>query len=203
MGRAQGEDRPTADCYLEHRLDAFLDLVAAHKPAPGGGSAAAVTVSLAAALVAMAARYSVGELANADRLVDDADRLRRRAAGLADDDAEAYGAVIAAYQADRQSGSADPQEVRRALRHAADVPLEVAEIGAATAVLAARLAAEGKRDVRGDATVALLLAEAATRSAAHLVTLNIKAGGGDAELTRRAVDCVAGAHAAADTASHP
>jgi methenyltetrahydrofolate cyclohydrolase len=182
--------------YLDDRLSAFLERVAAREPAPGGGAAAAMTASLAASLVAMAARYSVGRLPDADRLVENAERLRRRAAELADLDAEAYGPVIAAYQAVREGKSSDRQEVRTALRRAAEVPLEIAAVGAETAKIAAKLAAEGKRDVRGDASTALLLAEAATRSAAHLVRVNITAAGGGEELLRRATDSAAAARAA-------
>jgi len=36
----------------------FLELLAARVPAPGGGAAAAVTGAMAAALAAMAARFS-------------------------------------------------------------------------------------------------------------------------------------------------
>ena len=151
----------------------------------------------------MAGRYSAdllkdGDRLDGDRLVDDADRLRARAAALADADADAYGAVIAAYAAARHGDQvAGREQVRAALARATEVPLEVAEVGAETARLAGRLAVEGKRDVRGDATTALLLAEAATRSAAHLVAVNVEAGGGDKESVRRAAGCVAAARDAA------
>jgi methenyltetrahydrofolate cyclohydrolase len=179
------------------RLGEFLDLVAKREPAPGGGAVSAVTVSLAASLVAMAARYSVDVLDGDESIVEMAERLRASSAALADEDAEAYGAVIAAYASARNRESSDRQEVRTALMRAAEVPLEIAELGAETARLAALVAVEGKRDVRGDATSALLLAEAATRSAAYLVAVNVDAGGGDDGLVRRATDCLAIARAAA------
>ena len=182
--------------YADHRLGEFLDLVATKQPAPGGGAAAAVTVSLAASLVAMAARYSGGGLDGGPALVADAERLRAGATDLADTDAEAYGAVIEAY-ATRGDGQIKRQQVRAALTRAAEVPLRIAEAGAETAQLAARLATEGPRDLRGDAVTALFLAEAATRSAAHLVDLNVKAGGGGDQHLRRASDSVAAAHDAA------
>lgn len=165
----------------------FLDLVAARQPAPGGGAVAAVSVSLAASLVAMVARYSVDELDGGERVVDDAEQLRARAAALADDDAAAYGAVISAYAARReQDGDARRATVTAALTRAAEVPLEIAAVGAEIATLASRLCVEGKRDVRADATTALLLADAATRAAAHLVAVNVEAGGGTADLVSRA-----------------
>jgi formiminotetrahydrofolate cyclodeaminase len=181
--------------YVDQPLGAFLDLVATKQSAPGAGAAAAVTVSLAAGLVAMAARYSVDRLDGGADLVADAERLRANAADLADADAEAYGEVIAAY-ATRGDEELEHQ-LRAALTRATDVPLAIAELGADTARLAGRLATEGKRGLRGDAATAVLLAEAATRSAAHLVDVNVKAGGGDDQHVRRASDSVATAHEAA------
>ncbi len=175
------------ESYLDRGLGEFLDLVASRQPAPGGGAAAAVTVSLAASLVAMAARFSADHLDDSEALVDAAEELRSRAAGLADDDARAYGAVIAAYSSARHGETGVGRaRTRAALTRAAEVPLDIAELGAQAARLAALLVMNGKRDIRGDASTALLLAEAATRSAASLVAINVEAGGGDAELVRRA-----------------
>ncbi len=193
-----------ASSYLDHTLGEFLDLVATRQPAPGGGAVTAVTVSLAASLVAMAARYSADRIADGRGLVDEAERLRMRVAGLANADADAYGAVIAAYDSVRESDDVDTREqLRVALTRAAEVPLEVAAVGAETARLASRLCVDGKPDVRGDATTALLLSDAATRAAANLVAVNVEAGGGDADLVRRASQSVATSRAAAVGADLP
>ena len=108
---------------------------------------AAVTAASAAALVAMAARFS--------------DRARRAtptgcAPGLvrlADADAAAYTAVLAARGPAR----------KEALRRATEVPREIAAVAAEVAVLAHRLVAAGNPRLLGDARVAELLAEAAGR----------------------------------------
>ncbi len=173
--------------YADHNLGEFLDQVAERQPAPGGGSVAAVAVSLAAALVEMAARYSEDLLSDGSEIVDSARRLRGRAAELADLDARVYQAVIAAYA---RTGDQDPalrrDAIRTALHKASEVPLEIARIGAETTRLAARLAADGKPSLQGDAATALLLAEAGVQSAAHLVSVNAESAGGDADLVRRA-----------------
>lgn len=189
MSTPEQEDQPADASYLRDRLDGFLDLVAAHTPAPGGGSVAAIATALAASLVAMTARYSGEQLSGAEELVEDADRLRQRAADLADADADAYQAVLAA-QLNRDGDSTDRREhIRATLRQASEVPLELAEIAAQTAQHAALLAVAGKPSVRADAATALLLADAAARSAAHLVRVNIESGGLDEELVRRAERC--------------
>lgn len=184
--------------YLDDTLGAFLDRVADRQPAPGGGAVAAIAVSLAASLVVMTARFSVGlmdarEVGSGGRFVDEAEALRVRAAALADDDAQAYGAVIAAYALARESADASvgQQAIRTAMVRATEIPLEIASVGAETARLAALLVSEGKQDLQGDAVTALLLAAGATRSAAQLVRINVAAVGGDEDLSSRA-----GSHAA-------
>ncbi len=110
----------------------FLDLLAARAPAPGGGGAAAVTCALAAGLVAMAARFSGAQLPDAADVAGQADQLRERAAGLADQDAAAYGAVLDAYRLPRD-GDERRRRIETALRGAAEVPLEIAGIAAQVA----------------------------------------------------------------------
>ncbi len=173
--------------YLEQPLGQFLDLVASKEPAPGGGAVAAVTVALAAGLVGMAARFSEGRLPESERLADAADSLRHRAALLAEEDAEAYRAVLAALTLPREP---DPESrrarVREALQQAAEVPLCIAVIGAEVAERAAQLADQGNPNLRGDAVTAALVAEAAVRSAAELVRINVEMGKLDVDLLRAA-----------------
>ena len=158
--------------YAQRGLGEFLGLVAAREPAPGGGSVAAVTVSLAASLTEMSARFS--SFAGAGQVAEDADELRRRATTLADADAAAYGAVLAERRASSGAGSTGSSErMSGLLLRAAEVPLEVSAIGAEVAGMAALLARDGNPNLRGDAVTGLLLAEAATRAAAVLVELNV------------------------------
>ncbi len=176
----------------------FLDLLAARVPAPGGGGAAAVTGALAAGLVAMAARFSDAGLPTAADVTREADRLRERAAGLADEDATAYRAVLDAYRLPRDGdGSERRRRIEAALHGAAAVPLEIAEIAAQVAGLAARVAAGGNPNLRGDTVAAAYLAEASARSAAALVDINVALGRLPGGLSRRAASAVATAQAAA------
>jgi methenyltetrahydrofolate cyclohydrolase len=160
--------------YLEQPLGGFLDSVASGEPAPSGGGAAAVAVALAAGLSGMSARLSADHLLDAAGLAERADHLRQRVAPLAQEDASAYGRVLAAQHED-----GDPEDRRERLREAlsvaADVPLAIAEAGAEVAEIAARLAREGNPNLRGDAVA--LLAEAGVRAAEVLVRINTAAGG--------------------------
>lgn len=183
--------------YSDAPLGRFAELVAAREAAPGGGAVAAVTVSLAAALAAMAARYAEDDVVAAHH-VDESERLLQRALALADEDARAYRAVIAARGSTRDTEPAQRrEEIRASLHRATVVPLQVAQLAAETATLAARLVNDGNRTVQGDAVTAVLLAEAATRAAAHLVAVNVDASGVDNELLHQAERSVEIAYAAA------
>jgi methenyltetrahydrofolate cyclohydrolase len=180
---------------LDQPVRGFLDQLAARTPTPGGGGAAAVTGAMAAGLVAMAARFSARQLPEAADLASRADTLRQMAAQLADMDARAYTAVLEALRLPREAG-----QRREALLGAALVPLEIAEIGAEVAQLAARVAEAGNPNLRGDAATAAVLAAASARSAACLVDINVDLGELDPELSRRAARAVRAAADADDSA---
>lgn len=167
--------------YLARPLAGFLDDVAAPAPTPGGGAVSALVVGLAAGLAAMAAGFS-RDLADAGSLVTAAEVLRARVTPLAAADAAAYTAVLVTATIPKDAPGRQ-EAVRRALSHAADVPLEVAEVGAAVVRLAERLERLGNRNLRGDAATARLLAAAAVKSAATLVELNLS-NPGDARVVR-------------------
>ena len=159
-------DRPLAE---------LLDSVAAPRPAPGGGCAAAWTCGLAAGLVEMAA--TIGRETDPELMqttMERAAELRAAALVLAERDAEAYGAVLAARR--RRAGAG------AALAAAADPPLAVAEAAAEVAALAAEVARHGKHELRGDVIAGAVLAEAATAAAAALVEINLAARPADARL---------------------
>ena len=164
----------SASEYLDLPLGEFLERVASDRPAPGGGSVAAVAVALAAALSSMAARLSTDQMERARELADRADASRRRVAPLAVTDAESYGRVLDALR--RQDDPERREErIKDALSEAADVPLAVAEVGNEVAGIAARLVEEGNPNLEGDAMTAVLLADAGVRAAAALTGINLSA----------------------------
>jgi formiminotetrahydrofolate cyclodeaminase len=198
--------------------------MAAGKPAPAGGSAAALTVAQAAALCAKTARLSARQLTadRAGQLTTEADRIRTAAVGLVDQDARAYAGVIeharkaaaarrdaGARAAGAEAGPADAPDdqvselmasLARALSKAADVPMEVVELAAQVAGIAAPLAAVGNPALRGDAVAAALLAQAGARAAATLVAINL-ADSPDDLRPARAFDLLASIAQAVEKAS--
>lgn len=172
--------------FLTLRLGDVLDGVAARTPAPGGGSVSALAVALAAALVEMAARFSERHWPGAASAASRAAALRERAAALATEDAAAYEAVLASRGAD----------AGKALDHAAAVPLELAELAAAVAVLAAGAAQYGNPNLHGDAAAGGALAAAGARAAARLVEINLRARPEDGRPERAACFAAEAAEAA-------
>jgi methenyltetrahydrofolate cyclohydrolase len=176
--------------YLDMTLTAFLDGVAARERAPGGGSAAALTVAFAAGLVAMVARSSRDVWEDAPGIAAQALTLQDRASALVGGDAEAWDEALTALRAaaDPRATSADSRnanrDLERKLERAAAIPLEIAEIGADAAVLAAHAAERGDLAYRADATAAAALAAGGARAAAHLVEVNLAIRPGDDRLER-------------------
>jgi formiminotetrahydrofolate cyclodeaminase len=183
--------------FLDEPVRGFLDQLAARTPAPGGGGAAAVTGAMAAGLVAMAARFSATRLPEAGELADEADELRHRLAQLTEMDAQAYAAVLEALRLPEETSQREVQR-QEALLGAALVPLEIAGIGARVAAMAVRVAEAGNPNLRGDAVTGAVLAAASARSAASLVDINVRLGGLDPGLSRRAAQAAADAGDAAD-----
>jgi methenyltetrahydrofolate cyclohydrolase len=166
---------PVADrSLLDLTVHELLEAAAARTPAPGGGGAAALTTALAAALAGMAARF--GEGTGAGR----ADTLRAAVAPLADADAAAYRAYLAATRLPRDDpGRVDA--IAAARREAIAVPARIAELAGAGAELAADLARTGNPNLHGDATAAVHLAAAAATTAAELIAANVAGAAGTAE----------------------
>lgn len=169
---------------IENQLAPFLAALAAPTPAPGGGSAAAAAGAMAAALGAMVAQLSAKKKSLAQhhpRLGALAGRfagLQSELLRLADRDAEAYGAVVAARRMPAES-AADAAARGRALAAANEL---AAEIPLATAVCARQLEAElaALRPIANPATAsdldtAAALAAAALGGAAANVRINLAA----------------------------
>lgn len=165
--------------FLDQSLKEFLDAVPARTPAPGGGAVAAVAASMAAGLTAMAARFAPDEWERRAEVVGRAEELRALVEPLADADAEAYGAFMAA-----------PTE--ESTERIVAIPFELAEAAAEVAELAALVAADGNPNVSGDAAAGADLAAAAASIGARLVAINAP-GDGRVERARACADRAAAA----------
>ncbi len=188
MRTAKLSDSANNPSYLDLSLSSFFKLVSGGEPAPAGGSVAAVTVGLAASLCAKAARLSTKQMPDASTIAVAAELFRDRAGSLCEADARGYSFVISAL---RQPRTHDPkirrQAITEALSLASNVPVEIVEVSAGVADLAARIAENGNQNLLGDAVTAALLAESSARSAAALVWINLEGMPNDERLSRVAM----------------
>ncbi len=170
----------------------FLERLASNSPTPGGGSVAALSGALGAALVSMVSRLTLGSKKYAEvskpikEILDSAESIRSELVRLIDRDAEAFEKVLRAYKMHRAGEGeerARNEAIERGLLEAIEVPLETMERASSLIDLAARVAAIGNVRAISDAGVAAYMAEAAARSAALNVRIN--AAGLTSEAKRR------------------
>ena len=164
-------------------VETFLNELAAGESTPGGGAAAALTACQAAALLSMVLNFTVGRKKYA--AVEEelrghllrTEELRAKLLCLADQDAEAFGAVAACYKMPRateEEKAARAEAMQSALREAAEVPLSIAAHCAELLDLTPPIAEKGNANVVSDAATAAHLAFAALHSALVNVNINLK-----------------------------
>jgi len=158
-------------------VDDFAARLASAEPAPGGGAAAALVARLAASLLAMVCRHTIGRPkyaaveARMQAILAEAEALGRRAAELMDADAAAYEAVSAAFKLPREEPSR-AAALSDACQAATEVPLEVMRAAARLAELAVELARDANQTLRRDARAGLLAAQAAAEMSVGNVSAN-------------------------------
>lgn len=174
-------DGPNAT-YARYSLAEFSERLASAEPVPGGGSASAYVGSLAASLVCMVARLSLGRpkydqfTATNERALAAGESARLRLLELADEDARAYGAYSAARAMPRETDAeqrAREQASRAAAREASEVPLTVARECASLLDIIDSMAGRSNLNAASDLEVAARLSSAALRGAAANVLVNL------------------------------
>ncbi|MFO7919189.1 MAG: cyclodeaminase/cyclohydrolase family protein [Anaerolineae bacterium] len=180
--------------FTEQRISDFLDALASDEPVPGGGSGAALSGALAAALVSMVCNLTLGKKGYEEveeavvEILEKSETLRGELTDLLEADTEAYSQVMAAYRMPRQSAeekAARREILQEALRRATEVPLAIAEDCARIVDLALPAAQKGNRWAVSDAGVGALLAEAAMH--ASLLNVYINLGSIDDEEYRKKI----------------
>jgi methenyltetrahydrofolate cyclohydrolase len=166
---------------IDKKIIDFLDELASAAPTPGGGGAAAIMGAMAASLVSMVCRLTVGKKGyeqvgeQLQRVLEDSERLRVQLQPMVERDAEVFDQVMAAYRMPKDTDvevrnrSAAIQE---ALRVATEVPLACARACSDLIRLSMIVAKQGNRNVVSDAGVAVMAAYAGLKSAALNVYVN-------------------------------
>ena len=167
----------------ELTIEHYLQRLASREPAPGGGSAAALTAAQSAALLSMAANLTVGKkkfAAQQDALHAiraEAQAEMDRCLELGERDMDAFESVIAAYRLPQDEGDAAVQRgraIRAALRGAAEPPAALVAIGTSLLAVADRLDPICNPAAASDVAVARHLAVAAMAAARENVEINLR-----------------------------
>jgi methenyltetrahydrofolate cyclohydrolase len=160
----------------------YLARTASGDPVPGGGSAAALNAALAAGLIEMVARLTVGrksfEAVDAEMraVADRAAALRQKLTGDIDRDSEAYTQVLGAFgmpKATPEEKAARARAIQAAFRQAALVPLGVARDALQAMALGRQVIARGNPNAASDGAAGVLAARMAARTAVYNVRINL------------------------------
>ncbi|MGH9399757.1 MAG: cyclodeaminase/cyclohydrolase family protein [Thermoanaerobaculia bacterium] len=163
-------------------VEEFLSALGSQEPTPGGGTAAAVSGAMGAALTEMVAALTLskekfaGAHAAVRPIAQAAAATRREMLHLAREDAGAYDAVVAAR---RLPGQTEDEKALRARaiaegnRLATEVPMRTARAAARLLAALPELVEKGYPSAASDAGTAALLLEACVEGALLNVGINL------------------------------
>jgi methenyltetrahydrofolate cyclohydrolase len=154
--------------YIKGSVEKYLDDLAARKPAPGGGSAAALQAAIGVALMSMAANYTKD---GAQEILKKTEDARKKLQGLIDADVEAYGKLS---KASKESGAGSQGPGDELYKEAARVPYEICKIAASCLKLCNELIECGNKNLITDTAIAVICLEGAFFSAKYNVYVNLK-----------------------------
>ncbi len=155
--------------YRDNTLKNYLDDLAAKLPAPGGGSAAAMTAAMACALISMVVNFTLGKPKYAKyenelkKILEKSEKLREEFLELVDLDVLAY----------------KSKDLEKAL----NIPLRVCRLCLEALRLCPALINKGNVNLISDTAVAGVFLESAFAAAYFNVEINLKLMG-DKKLTK-------------------
>ncbi len=172
----------TQQPLLDQTVGQFLGDLASGAPTPGGGSAAALSGAMAAALVAMVANLSMGKKqyaafeAEAQSILTRAEALRSVLQQLAQEDVDVFNRLMASYRLPRETeadAATRKAAIQRVTRAATEVPLRIARAIVDLVPLLAPLVRYGNRTAVSDVGAGALLIQACVPMALLNVEINV------------------------------
>lgn len=145
--------------YAAGKITNYLEDLSKRVPAPGGGSSAALSVSMAASLVCMVCRFTIGKAGyekqqkRIKKILAESCGLQKRLIKLIDSDIEAY--------------------KNKNIRLAIEVPAEIAESALCLLRFADELSLKGNRNLASDTLMAAILCEAGFTAGLAYVKVNV------------------------------
>ena len=167
---------------IEKSVRQFLDDLASNSPAPGGGSVAALSGALGAALTAMVCRLTIDKKKYADarpemeNVLQQAEQLQSLLTTLIDKDTEAFNKVMEAYGLPKESDAQKAlrsEAIQSTTVEASLVPLEIMHHCLDGLALAKVAAHRGNVNSVSDAGVSARMLAVGLEGAALNVQINL------------------------------
>ncbi len=160
----------------------FIEELASDSPAPGGGSVSALAGSLGASLASMVASLTMGKekFKDQEEKMQDAHKkareLKDQLKHLVDEDTESFNQVMAAFRMSKSTDEekkARSQAIQEAMKHAAQIPMQVAEASLEVLKVTQIMVDEGNPNALSDGGVGALMALAGIQGALFNVKINL------------------------------
>ena len=167
---------------VDKNIKEFLDELSSSSPAPGGGSVAALSGALGAALVSMICHLTIGKKGyenvsdEMNEILKKSNALKEKFVLLIDEDTNAFNKVMAAYKMPKETDEEKEKKrnaIQDSLKNAANVPLDVMKQCVNVLSLTKIISEKGNKNAVSDAGVAALMSLAGLNSAALNVEINL------------------------------
>jgi len=165
-------------------VEVYLDALASDAPTPGGGAVAALAGATGAALISMVCNLTIGRTGYEEAeermrgVLDEAEASRTALLDLADQDAAAFGAVMAAFTMPKETDAEKAvrsQAIQAGYEAATTVPLEIAKRAAELMELAREATEIGNANATSDGACAAQALSASVWSATYNIEINAAA----------------------------
>ncbi|MEK7550373.1 MAG: cyclodeaminase/cyclohydrolase family protein [Patescibacteria group bacterium] len=153
-------------------LKQFQKELGSKNATPGGGVVAALAGSFAASLVEMVCNLTIDKLGyekvqkNVIKIHKESLEFKKKFERLAEEDKKAFDKVLSSYK------TKDKELIKKSLRYAIEVPMEVRRLAIETEKLAFHIGKIGNKNAYSDAKTAIHLAHAASKSALENIKIN-------------------------------
>lgn len=160
----------------------FLEKTASNSPVPGGGSVAALSAGVAAALAEMVANLTVGKKGYEDaqeemkEIVIKGANYRNEFVKDIDKDSDAFNEVMAAFKLPKETDEekeARKNAIQAGSKNATLVPLLVAKNAFEMMEIIEKVVEKGNKNAVTDGAVAAMMARTAVLSALYNVKINL------------------------------
>jgi formiminotetrahydrofolate cyclodeaminase len=165
-------------------VEVYLDALASDAPTPGGGAVAALAGATGAALISMVCNLTIGRTGYEEAeermrgVLDEAEASRTALLDLADRDAAAFGAVMAAFKMPNETDAEKAvrsQAIQEGYAAAAEVPMDIGRRAAELMELAREVTEIGNASAASDGACAAQALSASVWSATYNVEINAAA----------------------------